>query len=53
LSDSQLRQSLPASIDLRLGGSGVQRQPGVIGLSSLHAAVDALAGWHGHRQLRG
>ncbi|EXI76198.1 MAG TPA: MerR family transcriptional regulator [Candidatus Accumulibacter phosphatis] len=45
---SQLRQLLPASIALWLGGSGVQRlppQPGVVLLASLQEAVDALASW--------
>ncbi len=49
---SQLRQLLPASIDLWLGGSGVQRlpaQPGVVLVSSLHEAVNALADWRSGR----
>jgi DNA-binding transcriptional MerR regulator/methylmalonyl-CoA mutase cobalamin-binding subunit len=47
----QLRQLLPGSVELWVGGAGAQRapsQPGIILLSGLPAALDAAGSWREH-----
>jgi DNA-binding transcriptional MerR regulator/methylmalonyl-CoA mutase cobalamin-binding subunit len=50
---SQLRQLLPAPVELWVGGAGAQRAAAPCGISmlaSLQAAVDALAAWRKNRR---
>ncbi len=49
---SQLRQMLPADVELWVGGAGAQRatpEPGIVVLATLQAALDALAAWQNAR----
>ncbi|MEF8700633.1 MAG: MerR family transcriptional regulator [Candidatus Accumulibacter sp. UW20] len=53
---SQVRQLLPDTVELWLGGSGAERvaaQAGIVVLPSLQGALDALAAWRENRQENG